>query len=271
MPAPPNGVIPLEPVTQRFPPASPWESISTELAVTKDATRQSGGKAGAILILLLVVLLGIAVIFIALEVYRLRVQSRCLLQSHNMQVLDQIVNELPRDINESVNKQLHNHKEHAFNVMEQQLAQYHHQQTTMQPTPAMVSPIFCTPAEIVQVPESPRDAGVPVRSPVKGGYQPLLATAPVSLLETLPFETAQMNERPGIVIEEVGDEEVGDEEACVIDADLSQKDADAVSSPEVRGEIVVPPAYDPCVAVESRSETSEIESDLEDEDCTEGQ
>lgn len=256
----PQTVIPLEPVTQRFPPGSPLESISTDLAVTKAATCQSGGKAGSIIILFLVVLLGIAVIFIALEVYRLRVQSRCLLQSHNMQVLEQIVNELPKDINESVNKQLQNHEEHAFNVMEQQLSQYHQHQMAIQAAHARARPP--TPADSVQVSVPPlRESSVPVQSPVKSSHQSDVMADPAFLIETLtlPFVNPQMNERPGIVIQEVSDEQ----EDINRDEELSQEDVDVGESPRVKSVIVVPPTYDQGREDESRSETPEIESDLE--------
>lgn len=264
MPAPQN-VIPLEPVTQRFPPGSPMESISTDLAVAKAATSQSGGKAGSIIILFLVVLLGIAVIFIALEVYRLRVQSRCLLQSHNMQVLDQIVNELPTDINESVNKQLQTHEERTFNVMEQQLAHYHQNQMALQAAHARGRPRSSEPVDSVQMSVPPRESSVPVQSPVKPSHQPDVAVAPAFLIETLtlPFMNArvneQLNERPGIVIQEVSDEQ-SDVHA---NEQIPQEDTSGDYSPRVKSVVVVPSTHNPDAEDRSRSETPEIESDLE--------
>lgn len=204
-----QNTISTEPVTRQFSTGSPLGSISTDLAITKSATIQSSGKMGSLVIVLLIVLLGIAVVFIALEVYRLRVQSRCLLQSHNMQVLEQIVSELPKDINESVDRRLKDHENRTFNAMEQQMEQYHQHQIAVHAAHAMVSSIPSVATSNVNMP-------LPTHLPVDGSYESSAVMDPALVIETLTMP--RVNEqpkvrRPSVVIQDVSDEQKGIDES----------------------------------------------------------
>lgn len=106
-----------------IPPASPACSSVVDLA-SKTATATKSSGMSTIATVLLFTALGLIVTYVAFEVYKLRLQTKCLLQSHNMEVLEQIVSELPRDIKDSVQKQIKNTTCHTLRVVEDKLASH---------------------------------------------------------------------------------------------------------------------------------------------------
>lgn len=79
------------------PPASP--AISS---FTNATTTASSSTVGTIVIFALMTILSVTIVFIILEVYRLRVQTKCLSEERDVGLLDQIIAELPSQVTEQV-------------------------------------------------------------------------------------------------------------------------------------------------------------------------
>lgn len=88
--------------------ASPVGSINTDVtALTMKA--EPGRSPVSAVLWFCIIMLGVALIFISIELYRLRLQTKCLIESHSMQVVEEIVKGLPKDIHEVVDNKLKKH------------------------------------------------------------------------------------------------------------------------------------------------------------------
>lgn len=81
-------------------------TLSATSSRTRSAVSQPGSSnvITSVLIFGLVGILSVVVVFIALEVYRLRVQTRCIQEQQDMKLLDHLVEELPQQLNEEVKR-----------------------------------------------------------------------------------------------------------------------------------------------------------------------